>query len=125
MTLHFNRTSEREKRRALRKRQTLAEEIIWQNVRNRKFLGYKFRRQYSVDCFIIDFYCPKLKLALEIDGSVHDTEEAQQYDARRQKYIEEFGIKFLRIRNEEILSNGYKALSKLADKINELENNNI
>ena len=121
MARHFNRTSVKEKRRSLRRRQTLAEEIVWQNVRNRKMLGYKFRRQYSVDQFIIDFYCPELKLAVEIDGSVHDTSEAKMYDVSRQKHIETFGICFIRIRNEEIVGDANKAFAKIEEKINELE----
>lgn len=90
MTKHFNKTTEKEKRRYLRRKQTLAEEIVWQNVRNRKMLGYKFRRQYSVDQYVIDFYCLELKLALEIDGSVHNSPEAKKYGRIREKYIGQF-----------------------------------
>jgi len=120
MTRHFNKTSEKEKRRHLRRKQTLAEEIVWQNVRNRKMLGYKFRRQYSVDYFVIDFYCPELKLALEIDGSVHNSEEAKKYDREREKYIEQFGIKFLRITNAEVLGNSNRAFAKIEERIKKL-----
>lgn len=83
-------------------------------------LGYKFRRQYSVDWYVIDFYCPELKLAIEIDGSVHDDEKQKVYDKERQKYIERFGIVFLRIRNEEILENANKALGRIEEKIKDL-----
>lgn len=121
MNRHFNKTSEKEKRRSLRRRQTLAEELVWQNVRNRKMLGYKFRRQYSVDHFIIDFYCPELKLALEIDGSVHDTVDAKIYDFKRQMHIEEFGICFIRIRNEDVLGNANKTIVRIEEMIKKLE----
>ena len=62
MTQHFNKTSEKEKRR---RDQTFCEKIMWTYLRDRKTLGYKFRRQYSVDHYVIDFYCPELKLQLK------------------------------------------------------------
>ncbi|MBN1639175.1 MAG: DUF559 domain-containing protein, partial [Ignavibacteriales bacterium] len=72
MTKHYNISSEKEKRRQLRQGQTYCEKIVWENVRNRRLLGLKFRRQYSVDKFVIDFYCPEHKIALEIDGEIHE-----------------------------------------------------
>ena len=123
MTKHYNRSSEKEKRRELRRNQTYTEQIVWTHLRNRRMPGYKFRRQYSVDCFIIDFYCPELKPAVEIDGSVHDNQEQQKYDRERQSYIERFGIEFIRIRNEEISGNANKAFGRLEEKIKEPEQN--
>ena len=121
MTKHFNRTSEKAKRRQLRKDQTYAEKIIWMHLRNRKMLGYKFRRQYSVDKYVIDFYCPELKLAIESDGSVHDLPEQKTYDGKRQEYLENFGIKFVRIKNEELFGNPNKAFEKIEMEIKKLE----
>lgn len=72
MTEHYNKKSEKEKRRKLRQNQTYSEKIVWRYLRNREMLGYKFRRQYSIDNYIIDFYCPRLQLAFEIDGEIHD-----------------------------------------------------
>ena len=66
MTQNFNKVSEKEKRRKLRRDQTFCEKIVWNYLRDRKTLGYKFRRQYSVDHYVIDFYCPELKLAVEL-----------------------------------------------------------
>ena len=85
-------------------------------------LGYRFLRQYSVDHFVIDFYCPELKLAVEIDGDVHEIPKQKDYDKARQKYIEAFGIKFIRIKNEEFLSNPNKVFEKIESKINLLSN---
>jgi len=121
MTKHFNRTTEKAKRRQLRKDQTYAEKIIWMYLRNRKMLGYKFRRQYSVDRYVIDFYCPELKLAIESDGSVHDLPEQIKYDGKRQEYLENFGIKFVRIKNEELFGNPNKAFEKIEMEIKKLE----
>ena len=70
---------------------------------------------------MIDFYCPKLKLAVEIDGDVHDQPDQKKYDAKRQKYLETFGITFVRIKNEEFLGNPNKAFRKIEEKIKLLE----
>ena len=117
MTKHFNKRIELEKRRKLRKDETYVEKIMWMHFRNRQILGYKFRRQYSVDHFVIDFYCPELKLAVEINGDVHEIPEQKEYDTTRQKYLEAFGIKFVRIKNEEFLGNPNKAFSKIEKSI--------
>ena len=98
MTKHFNKKSEKEKRRKLRREMTYCERIVWIHLR-KKQPGYRFLRQYSVDHFLIDFYCPKLKLAVGIDGDVHDFPDQKKYDVKRQKYLENFGIKFVRIKN--------------------------
>lgn len=86
--------------RDLRKEGTHSEQWVWEQIRNRKVLGYKFKRQHVLLGFVADFYCPELNLALEIDGKVHDTQ--REYDRLRQEIIEDQGIEFLRIRVEEI-----------------------
>lgn len=116
MTKHYNKKSEQEKRRLLRSKMTYCEKIVWLHLRKRQ-LGYRFLRQYSVDHFVIDFYCPELKLAVELDGDIHNLLEQREYDRARQKYLEEFGIKFIRITNEEFLGNPNKAFSKIEKKI--------
>jgi very-short-patch-repair endonuclease len=104
MTRHYNKKSQQEKRRYLRKNMTYCEKIVWLHLR-KKQLGYRFLRQYSVDHFVIDFYCPELKLAIELDGDVHDEPDQIEYDKTRQKYLKAFGIKFIRIKNDEFLGN--------------------
>lgn len=116
MTKHYNKKSEQEKRRQLRTNMTYCEKIVWLHLKKRQ-LGYRFLRQYSVDHFVIDFYCPELKLAVELDGDVHNLPEQKEYDIARQKYLEKFGIKFIRITNEEFLGNPNKAFSKIEKKI--------
>ena len=120
MTIHYNRKSEQKNRRILRKRMTYCEKIIWIHLRNKQ-LGYRFLRQYSVDQYIIDFYCPKLKLALEIDGNVHEEDDQKEKDFIRQKYLEQFGIKFIRIKNDEFLGNAKKAFRRITDEIKIIE----
>jgi very-short-patch-repair endonuclease len=71
MTKVYNRIDEKIKRRMLRGNMPQAEIILWSKLKNKGFKGYKFRRQYSVGKFVIDFYCPRLKLAIEVDGKSH------------------------------------------------------
>ena len=87
MAKHYNKTEMKERRRQLRKEQTFCEKILWQYLRNRSLKGVKFRRQYSIDNYVIDFYCPKIKLAIELDGNIHELPEQRDYDAKRQKYL--------------------------------------
>lgn len=113
----FNDSSQTEKRRKLRRNATQSERIIWQILRNRGLEGRKFRRQVSVEYFVLDFYCPELKLAIEIDGYTHDTEEAKKYDARRQMIIESYGVRFLRIRDEEVHENIESVVNKIKSEV--------
>jgi len=102
----FNRLSEKAKRKNLRNQATTAEKILWYYLQGKHLEGYKFRRQYSVGPYIVDFYCPRLKLAIEVDGTSHFRDEvAIRYDRKRQKYIESFGLKFLRFTNSDIYEN--------------------
>ena len=86
--------------RELRKSSTAAERRIWHWLRNRYLGRLKFRRQRPVDDYILDFYCAELKLAIEVDGTSHDTEEKALYDTKRTAYLNARGITVLRLRNE-------------------------
>jgi very-short-patch-repair endonuclease len=121
MTKHFNKPTEKAKRRKLRQNQTGAEELVWRFLRNRQLSGYKFRRQFSVDHFVIDFYCPELKLAVELDGESHNDPDQKRKDISRQKYLESFNIKFVRIKDEELFGNSEKAFGKIENAIKLLE----
>lgn len=70
--------------------------MLWKQLRNKQVLGYDFHRQKPIDKFIVDFYAPKLHLAIEVDGSSHDSEEAVIKDKERQEHLESLGIHFLR-----------------------------
>ncbi|MFN0159315.1 MAG: endonuclease domain-containing protein [Bacteroidota bacterium] len=102
MTLHYNKTIEKTKRQFLRYHATEHEDFLWSHLRRRQILGVKFRRQYSVGAYVLDFYCPELKLAIEVDGKSHESTSAQRNDLERQTYLERFGIRFLRFRNDEV-----------------------
>ena len=89
--------------RKLRNNSTLSEKLLWNYLKGKKIDGYDFDRQKPVDDFIIDFYCKKLKLAIEIDGSTHNFKINN--DQVRQKKLEGLGIKFLRFTDKEVIKN--------------------
>jgi very-short-patch-repair endonuclease len=92
-----------------------AEVILWSKIKNKQ-LGERFLRQYSVEKYVLDFYCPRLLLAIEIDGDVHYlTETKIAADNARQQFIEKLGITFLRFTNIDI----YKNLDGVLIQINE------
>lgn len=91
----------KEIRQSLRANPTKAEEILWQHLR-RNQLGYKFRRQFSINSIVVDFYSEQLKLVIEIDGWTHDFKKIQLKDARKQKMLTENGYKVIRYTNEQI-----------------------
>ena len=82
-----------------------AEEILWSKLRRRQLGGLKFRRQYGIGIYSVDFYCPELRLAIEVDGDSHFRQGASGRDLRRQLFIEEFDIKVVRFTNDDIRSN--------------------
>src|SRR6266704_1352602 len=96
--------------RELRRDLTLAERRAWALVRNRRILGLKFRRQHVVAGFIVDFYCPELRLALEIDGRQHSDSTQSEYDAARTARLELRGLRVIRIRNDLLREDALKAL---------------
>ncbi len=91
------------KSRHLRKAATPAEIILWEEIRNHKLGGLKFRRQYPVLGFILDFYCAEKSLGIELDGSINDKQK--EYDGWREKLILEKGIRIARFSNQEIVEN--------------------
>jgi very-short-patch-repair endonuclease len=97
--------------RILRKRSTFSEELAWNMLRGRRALDLKFRRQYAVRGFVLDFYCFELKLAIEIDGSVHDNQK--EYDAMRQEIIEREGIAFIRISSDDLAESPERIIEKI------------
>lgn len=105
MSLIYNKTVFKERRRDLRRNQTEAEKVIWKRLRNKGLFGLKFFRQYSVGAYIVDFYCPKYKLAIELDGGQHAEEENKEYDKVRTDYMESMGIEVMRFWNNEVLQN--------------------
>ncbi len=88
--------------REMRHEPTPAEERLWQSVRNRRMNGVKFRRQHTIEYFIVDFVCLEQHLIIEVDGSVHEDAAQQQYDAERQAHLEGRGFRILRFTNGDV-----------------------
>ena len=103
-----------------RKNPARSEKIMWNVIRNRQFLNLKFRRQHLIKGYLVDFYCYELKLAVEIDGSVHLNEIQIKEDIERQKIIEQNGIKFFRVKSEDVEYNVEEVLSRLKYFISQL-----
>lgn len=114
MTKIYNKKSQTPRRKLLRRNLSKAEVMLWLQLKNKKINGHKFRRQYSVGRYVIDFYCPVLKLAIEIDGGYHLAEGAPEYDQIRQRYIESYGIKFLRFSDKEVINDLPKILRHIS-----------
>ena len=119
MTKLYNKKELTHLRRKLRKQPVSAEKLLWQKLR-RKQLGVKFRRQYSINRYIIDFYCCEQKLAIEIDGATHSTKLEREKDLKRQQYIESLNIKLLRYNNSDVYSHIEKILVNI---LNNIKNN--
>ena len=109
-----------EKAHILRKNMTYAEKIMWDELKNKKLLKFRLRRQHPIDIFIVDFYCHELKLVIEIDGEFHNEEEIKEYDDGRTCEIEKFGIKILRFTNYQVLNHRGFVIKEIIETINRL-----
>ncbi len=107
----------KQRRRELRRKQTEAEKTLWVHLRNKQFYGLKFFRQYSIGPYILDFYCPTMKFAVELDGGQHNLCESKEYDAVRSEYLKAQGVELMRFWNHEVLLDMESVLSELALKI--------
>jgi len=101
----YNLPRLKQRRRQLRWNQTDSEKLIWSQLRNKQLLGVKFFRQYSVGSYVLDFYSPKQRLGIEIDGGQHGDDAKREYDEYRTNYLAERRIKILRFWNNEVMSN--------------------
>ena len=101
--------------RELRKKQPSAEALLWQLLRNRQFLGFKFRRQHQFGNYVADFYCHDAKLVIECDGSAHDPNEQWHHDQNRDAYMIAQGLRVLRFANERILNDTELVLEEIAN----------
>ncbi|MCP4524063.1 MAG: endonuclease domain-containing protein [Candidatus Gracilibacteria bacterium] len=111
MTLLNNKGYLKNTRKELRNNSTKAEKYLWEYLKGSQLGGFKFRRQHSIGRYILDFYCPKLKVSIELDGEIHNQRE--EYDNIRTKYIEACGIHEIRFSNQEVLDNIETILQKL------------
>ncbi len=110
-----NHPSVKRNRKALRANMTPAEKRMWIVLRRRQLCGKKFRRQHSIGRYIVDFFCMEERLAIEIDGSIHDDPLRAAYDVERQQFLEAHGIRVVRFSNEQIRD----SLDEVPDAIKE------
>ena len=99
--------------RQLRKEQTDAEKLLWYLLRGRRFCGFKFRRQYPLCGYILDFYCHDAGLAVELDGGGHNHEEQRLYDEERTKVLETANIRVVRFWNNDVFNSTEYVLEEL------------
>src|SRR5262249_3487201 len=103
--------------RRLRKSSTDAESLAWTLLRDRRFLGLKFRRQYRIGKWVVDFYCFQHRLAVELDGSVHAQPTQELKDREKDKYLKRMGIRVLRLPNGIVLRDGNAFLKKIVESL--------
>ena len=97
--------------RRMRKNPTHAENLLWNEIKNKKLNGIKFRRQHAVEYFIVDFYTRDFNLIIEVDGDVHN--EKEEEDKSRQAFLEGSDFKVIRFSNEEILNSMKSVLERI------------
>ena len=110
--------------RYLRNNSTNAEIKLWMQLKGKQMHGYDFHRQKPIGNYIADFFCNKLKLVIEIDGSSHDFDEVQQKDRNKQDFLNKLGITVLRFTNREVMTSVFLVVQTIEDYISEFEKEN-
>jgi very-short-patch-repair endonuclease len=108
------------KARDLRRRQTKAEKILWDQVKNRQLGGFKIRRQQILNEFIIDFYCTDKRLCIEVDGPYHNDPVIKAKDKRRDEDLVEHGFSVLRFKNDEVIFDLHRVLTTILSTLQNL-----
>jgi very-short-patch-repair endonuclease len=101
--------------RKLRQEETEAEKVLWNALRGKRLNGLKFRGQHPYENTILDFFCVEHQLVVELDGSVHDLPDQSQTDEERTKFLNEYGLRVVRFRNEDILKRLPNVLQKIIE----------
>ncbi len=108
----MNRKTQKENRKELRNNATISEKRLGKFL-NKKQQGLKFRRQHGIGPFIVDFYATQYKLAIELDGRVHNNIMRQAYDQKREDYLKSYGIKVIRFTNDQVKYNVDEVIRKI------------
>lgn len=111
----YNNQIQKIRRRELRKNQTEAEKLLWEKIRNRQINNLKFHRQYSIGPYILDFFCPQIRLAIELDGNQH--KDAREYDKEREMFLNDKNIVTIRFWNDELINDMENVLKIIQNKI--------
>lgn len=96
----------------LRSKMTETESLLWDKLKDKSF-GFKFRRQHPINRYILDFYCHKKRLSIEIDGGYHFSKEQKEKDYERTKYLKSVGISEMRFTNSDVKSNIKEVFEKI------------
>ena len=105
----------------LRNNMTEAEKMLWSRLSYKQTSGFKFRRQHPINQFIVDFYCHKTKLVVELDGGIHNKREVAERDEGREQMLRNYGLEILRFKNDEVLTNIESVIASIIQKLIELD----
>ena len=114
---YSNHPATKEYRRLLRMTETPTERMLWKELKGKQLEGYRFRQQHGFGPYVLDFYCPSLRLCIELDGEIHTEDRVKQKDEERTIFLKENRIKVLRFRNEEVEQNINDVLERIKDYI--------
>lgn len=112
----YNNQKLKPRRKALRANMPQPEQVLWYYLKGKNLKDYKFRRQYSVDSYILDFYCPKLRLAIEIDGDSHFIDDnAIGYDQKREDFLAKQNVNVIHFTNSDVTENINAVMNKISE----------
>ena len=115
---YSNHPATKEYRQLLRRTKTPTEQILWKKLRCKQLDGYRFRQQHGFGPYVLDFYCPELRLCIEIDGDIHQDRKVRTKDENRTIFLEQNRIVVLRIRNEEVEQDIEMVIDRIREFIN-------
>jgi len=101
----------------LRHKMTKAEKTLWNELKNRKLMGLKFRRQHPIHIYIADFFCHEKKLIIEVDGGIHEETERKENDLNRSAELDRLGISVIRFSNDQVLNHLDRVLVEIKNHI--------
>jgi len=113
----FNNPKKKDVRKELRNEGTAPEAVLWTYLQKRQLLGKKFRRQYSIGPYVVDFYCPECSLIIELDGKRHFSMLREDYESERTRYLQAQGLQILRFENRVLRENAESVLETIREAV--------
>ena len=111
----------KDRRKELRKNQTDSEQLLWSRLRNKQINELKFFRQFSIGFYILDFYCPTIRIAIELDGSQHMENKQKEYDDERTKFLEANRIRVLRFWSNDVIRNLQGVMERVLEEVERMQ----
>jgi len=118
---YSNHPATKEFRQKLRRDATPCERILWRHLKGRQIEGCKFRQQHGYGPFVLDFYCPSIRLCIEVDGEVHDLDEVKRKDEERTLFLYENRISIIRFKNKEIENEIDSVINRIKECVRQLK----